>query len=207
MEKQNTKQRILKEALDLFSVRGYEGVSVKEIASAVGIKDSSLYKHFKSKRQIFDTLLEEMHHKFEETVTANNIPSGAAADNAAIYGERNLAWLKEVVRIVFLFFFEDPYASKFRKMVTIEQYGNSRAATTFRNFFIDNALTFQTELFDEMGKLGFLEKRDPKIMAIQFYAPLFLLLMEYDTMPEKVDEAIAILMRHVEQFSELYKTK
>lgn len=40
----NTKERIVKEALTLFSKHGYQGTSVKNIADAVGIKDSSLYK-------------------------------------------------------------------------------------------------------------------------------------------------------------------
>ena len=47
-------ERIVYEALVLFSKKGYSDVYVAEIASAVGIKAPSLYKHFKSKRDIFD---------------------------------------------------------------------------------------------------------------------------------------------------------
>ena len=57
MTKRNTREIILEEALNLFSVKGYQSVTVKEIAQAVGIKDSSLYKHFDSKQAIYDTLL------------------------------------------------------------------------------------------------------------------------------------------------------
>ena len=53
-KKEDTKQRILDEALRLFSQSGYDAVSVERIASAVGIKAPSLYKHFKSKQEIFD---------------------------------------------------------------------------------------------------------------------------------------------------------
>lgn len=52
-KKEDTKQRILDEALRLFSQSGYDAVSVERIASAVGIKVPSLYKHFKSKQEIF----------------------------------------------------------------------------------------------------------------------------------------------------------
>ena len=76
MEKRNTKQAILDEALGLFSVHGYDGVSVKDIANAVGIKDSSLYKHFKSKNEIFETLLDGMNKRFEQTVTFYRLPQG-----------------------------------------------------------------------------------------------------------------------------------
>ena len=47
-----TKERITEEALTLFSTNGYQGTSVKSIADAVGIRDASLYKHFKSKQEI-----------------------------------------------------------------------------------------------------------------------------------------------------------
>ena len=50
----STGERIVYEALVLFSKKGYSDVYVAEIASAVGIKAPSLYKHFKSKQDIFD---------------------------------------------------------------------------------------------------------------------------------------------------------
>ena len=54
----DTKHKILLEALRLFSKRGYDAVSVEQIASAVGIKAPSLYKHYKSKQEIFDAIFE-----------------------------------------------------------------------------------------------------------------------------------------------------
>ena len=52
-----TKERIVEEALTLFSVKGYKGTSVKDIAGAVGSKDSSIYKHFTGKQEILDAQL------------------------------------------------------------------------------------------------------------------------------------------------------
>lgn len=204
MKKTNTKEKILDAALDLFSVKGYDGVSVKEIAGAVGIKDSSLYKHFNSKQQIFDMLMDEMDSKFEETVNLYNIPSGEARDNAIKYGENNVEWLQNIVTIVFEFFFSDQYASKFRKLLMMEQYSNNKAADTFREFFLVAPLEFQEDLFREMGELGYLKNENPRVMALEFYAPLFMLLMEYDSRPEKKEDALKMLMAHVEQFTKLY---
>ena len=56
----NTKQRILDEALTLFAEKGYANVYVGQIAEAVGIKAPSLYKHYKSKQDIFNALLDDM---------------------------------------------------------------------------------------------------------------------------------------------------
>lgn len=51
-----TKDNIIEQALRLFSAKGFEAVSVRDIARAVGIKESSLYYHFKNKQDIFDTI-------------------------------------------------------------------------------------------------------------------------------------------------------
>ena len=46
IKKEDTKSRILTKALRLFAQRGYDAVSVEQIANAVGIKAPSLYKAF-----------------------------------------------------------------------------------------------------------------------------------------------------------------
>ena len=80
--RENTKEIIWKEALILFSKHGYEGVSVKTIANAVGIKDSSLYKHYKSKQEIFDTIINKANLSMEEVRNRLAIPiSAKTADN------------------------------------------------------------------------------------------------------------------------------
>lgn len=49
----------------LFSQSGYDAVSVERIASAVGIKAPSLYKHFKSKQEIFDAIVAETYRRYD----------------------------------------------------------------------------------------------------------------------------------------------
>ena len=202
-----TKEKILEAALDLFSINGFEGVSVKEIAGAVGIKDSSLYKHFASKQEIFDILLAEMNARFEETVAFYKLPQGEICKVAAEYGGRDLIWLKTACKALFLFYLKDPKASKFRKMLMIEQYKNKQAANTFRSWFADEAIQFQTALFDEMMRQGFFMQGPPKTVALQFYAPFYLLLSLYDTLPGREEEAVAALMEHIEQFAAVYQVK
>ena len=62
----DTKHRILDEALTLFSEKGYANVYVSDIAERVGIKAPSLYKHYRNKRAIFDAIIDEMNHRFEQ---------------------------------------------------------------------------------------------------------------------------------------------
>ena len=207
MERKNTKQIISDEALNLFSTNGYDGVTVKDIAKAVGIKDSSLYKHFKSKQEIYDSLLKEMNERFDEAVSLYRLPQGEIKKVAQEYGRNDLVWLKQACKIVFLFFLNDPKASRFRKMLMIEQYKNSAAAKALRSWFMDSAIQFQTELFTEMIAQGYFRDGPADIIALQFYAPIYFLLCQYDTMPEKDGEAVEILMRHIEQFASIYQVR
>ena len=62
----NTKERILLESMKLFSVYGYEAVSIRTIADAVGVGNSALYKHYKSKREILDAIVERCRSRFCE---------------------------------------------------------------------------------------------------------------------------------------------
>lgn len=207
MEKRNTKQIILEEALSLFAVHGYDGVSVKDIANAVGIKDSSLYKHYKSKQEIFKTLLSGMNERFEQTVAFYKLPQGEITKVAKEYGENDLNWLKKVVEAIFLFFTEDEYATKFMHLLMIEKYKNSTAARLFEEWFIDGALSFQTELFAQMMHEGYFRQAPPRAVATQFYGPILLLILMYDSKPEKREESLKLLNSHIEEFAKSYSIK
>ena len=81
----NTKEKILDEALTLFSEKGYANVFVNDIAEKVGIKAPSLYKHYKNKQAIFDAIIEEMNHRFEQQAQSLNINGTDPTADAQIY--------------------------------------------------------------------------------------------------------------------------
>ena len=76
----NTKQKILAEALSLFSEKGYSAVYVGEIAEAVGIKAPSLYKHYKSKQDIFNSCVEVFSQRMEKIRNDMRLPETNGAD-------------------------------------------------------------------------------------------------------------------------------
>ena len=57
MAKKNTKEKIFDVSIDLFSQHGYDGVSIRQIAKEVGIKESSIYNHYQSKESILESIL------------------------------------------------------------------------------------------------------------------------------------------------------
>ena len=85
MGKRNTKEVILYESLKLFADKGYDGVTVRDIAAEVGIKQSSLYKHYKSKQEIFDTLVDTMQLRFKDASASFQLPNGELREIAKEY--------------------------------------------------------------------------------------------------------------------------
>ena len=122
MKGESTKQKILTEAVKLFSKEGYEAVSVDQIAKAVEIKAPSLYKHYKSKRDIFDSILRFMEHKDREHALACSVPEGTAQAMPKAYERSSVEDLIAFSKQQFRYWTEDDFAASFRKMLTVEQY-------------------------------------------------------------------------------------
>jgi AcrR family transcriptional regulator len=72
MTKKNTKERIFEAAVDLFSKQGYHGTSIRDLAKAVGIKESSLYNHYSGKSSIFDAILDYQMSGFKTAIAYLN---------------------------------------------------------------------------------------------------------------------------------------
>jgi len=56
-ESNSTRQRILDEALNLFAQHGYAGTSMRMLARATGLRESSLYNHFSGKDDLYQSTL------------------------------------------------------------------------------------------------------------------------------------------------------
>lgn len=205
MTKRNTKEIILYKALNLFADKGYDGVTVRDIATEVGIQQSSLYKHYSSKQEIFDTLVETMQSKYSETAASLNLPEGSFKKIAKDYSNCGSKVLREISHSIFHYYLKDPYASQFRKMLTLEKFKNKDAEEIYRKIFIDTAISYQSKLFSEMMRQGYLKDVDPEIMALQFFSPIFVLLNKYDGIPHRENEALEILGKHIDQFDLLYR--
>lgn len=200
-----TKERILEEALTLFSRKGYKGTSIKNIADAVGIKDSSLYKHFKSKREIFDTIVQNMKDRMEHLSEEIGLPTeNDFAKAAEAYGELSLEGLLLLSEKTFHFYLTDDFVSRFWRVANMEQYQNTELYEIFRTIFMEESIAYQTQLFDAMLEKGIFRQGNPQAMAMNFYAPIFFLLSKYNGMQEKEEEAQEILRRQVEEFYRIY---
>jgi hypothetical protein len=145
-----------------------------------------------------------MSKRYEEEILKMQVPHGETEAVADKYMAGTVDSLVQITHGMFLYFLKDDFASKFRRMLTIEQFRSTRTGDVFQSFFLDGAIGFETELFRSMIARGAFIECDPYIMALHFYSPIFLLLGKYDRLPERRDEALETLTKHVTQFSKLY---
>ncbi len=200
----DTKKRILDKALTLFSEKGYANVFVADIAEAVGIKAPSLYKHYKSKRDIFNAILSEMKLSYDKQAAMLNMNGNDANVDAGIFSAVSEDSLVEMGVGLFRFFLHDGYTQKFRKMLTIEQFSNPELAELFTKRYIDDSLKYQSAMFAILCEQGVLKGDNPQIMALQFHSPIYMLLTMCDREPQREEELTMLLEQHIRQFSRLY---
>lgn len=199
-----TKQKILDEALNLFSEKGYSAVYVGEIAEAVGIKAPSLYKHYKSKQDIFNAILEEMKKGYDRQAFALKMDGSNAEADANTFSAVSEDQLVQMGTALFCYFLHDDYASKFRKMLTIEQFHDMDLSLLYQKQYVDDPLFYQASMFSLLSTNGFLLQENPNIMALHFYAPIYMLLTVCDRQPERENEILQLIEQHIRQFNRMY---
>ena len=201
----DTKKKILDIALTLFSEKGYGNVYVGQIAEGVGIKAPSLYKHYKSKRDIFEAILEEMRNRYDKEAAHLNITGNDFLIDSKLYNNISEDELVKMGIGLFSFFLHDEYECKFRKMLTIEQFSNKELAELFSHQYFNEPLKYQTGLLQLLIMQGYMKNEDANVMALQFFAPIFLLMTLCDREPQREAEALQILEKHIRQFNRMYK--
>ncbi len=195
----NTKEAILLESLRLFSRRGYEAVSVRDIAKQLGITQGALYKHYSSKQDIFDSIVNRMRDNDFERAQMFQVPEGSFFEMAEEYGNTPMEQIKQFTEAQFRYWTEDEFASGFRKMLTIEQYRNSEMTALYQQYLASGVVGYVEDLFREISKQRGWKWDNPRQLALEFYAPIYMLMNLYDGTEHK--EGIIMQVRdHIDHF-------
>lgn len=199
-----TKERIIYESLRLFSEKGYEGVSMREIAAAVDIKAASLYAHFAGKEAIYQAIVDTMKQHYNQEVMLLQINGNNPEADVEVYKNISAEQLYAIGEQLFLFFVHDEYTRMYRKMLTIEQFHNPMLAEEYSRQYYDETIAYQKQLFAMLSGTGNFIEADYEIMALHFYSPIYTLITICDRQPEREEEMLALLKRHINQFVRLY---
>jgi len=194
-----TKEKILCTALELFSQRGYDGVSVRDIARAVGIRESSIYNHFKSKQAIFDGIVEFFYQQSEDYFRQSALPFDEG-DDTSVYQGIGIDCLQELIERTFRFFFDDPWNVRLRRLLLVSQYAEPRCRDLFRQLYRDKCIEVQAYIFAALMDTGELRREDPAAVAAEFHGPMFMWILTCDSF----EEVRPLVREHVEQFWKNY---
>ncbi|MCI5654909.1 TetR/AcrR family transcriptional regulator [Candidatus Pseudoruminococcus sp.] len=200
MKQEDTKQRILDKALELFSTQGYDSVSVGEIAKAVGIKAPSLYNHFPSKQAIFDAIVESTAAQYEADTDKINIHVQNAQKDIPVFTEITENALFEKVQQIFEYSLHNEAISRFRRMMTIEQFRSPELATLYSKRYVERILNYHADIFRTLIASGEICAENPDALAMMYVAPVVTLIGVCDRQPEREHECLDKLQNHVRLF-------
>lgn len=198
----NTKDKILVTALRLFAQDGYEAVSVSKIAGELGITKGALYKHYKNKRDIFDSIFEYLCQLDEQRAKSAKVPEKTFEEMPLSFGKTSVDGIVTYLKEQFLYWSEDEMACNFRKMLTLEQYRNPEMTALYHKVMTQGPIDYIENLIREMMKQGTWREGNPKQMAIELHAPFYLLLSISDSTQsaEEKREIANAFMAQVDQF-------
>ncbi len=196
-----TKERIFEVALDLFAQKGFDAVSMREIAEAVGIKKASLYSHFSSKDALLDQILAYpmarlMYLGPAGADTEQMIVSMGVDGFMAMAGETFNRWIAS------------PEMEKTWRLICIELYHNE-SMKKFYDRFTSDAIAYLRSNFEIMAKHGLIKRLDADALAreyLSFYLYAFMdyFIVNYGTKGsflevegKRLDEHIAFLVRSI----------
>ena len=202
----DTKEKILLTALRLFARDGYEAVSVSAIAGELGMTKGALYKHYKNKRDIFDHIVARMFQVDAERSRQYEVPEEQFDRSPSAYEQVTLENIRRFTLAQFVFWTEDEFASDFRRMLTLEQYRSAEMAELYSSCLVAGPVAYMEDIFREMISSGILNNADPKQLALEFFAPLYLLINMWDQAKDRIALA-AMLDDHIARFIQLNAAK
>ena len=175
----NRKEEILIVALHLFARDGYEAVSVSQIAGELDMTKGALYRHYKSKRDIFDCIVQRMEQQDSEQARQNEVPEESIEKVPEEYQNVSVEDFVGYSKSMFEYWTEDDFASSFRKMLTLEQFRNEEMQNLYQQYLVSGPAEYVKDLFKNM------EIKNPEETAVQFYANMFFYYSMYDGAADK----------------------
>ena len=194
----DTKERILAAALEMFSQNGYAGTNIRELSASLGLVKSGVYKHYESKEAIWNALLDQMIAYYGEHFgSPDHLPP--VPDSPEELTRLTMHMVNITVH--------DEKIIMTRKVLTLEQFRDDRAKDLATKHFLTGLTEMFTQIFTGMMEKGVLRKDDPKMLAFAYTAPISALIHLCDREPEKTEDAIKQIEAFSRHFVRVYVRK
>lgn len=191
----DTKERIMETALELFAEKGYLGTSMNDIAKQLGFTKAALYKHYTSKQEILDRIVERMNEMDYERAKQFEMPEGNLTEIVAAYQKTPIEKVRAYSKAQFLHWTEEEFSSHFRKMLTLEQYRDSEMAQLYQKYLATGPVDYMAAIFRGLTD----SEEAAQHLALEFYGPMFLLYSVSDSGAEQ-EQVLSLLDAHIDRF-------
>lgn len=190
--KRNTKEEILQAAIDLFSESGVSAVSIRDITRKVGINESSLYNHFKSKDELLDAIIEKFNSELgKASFDEEEIEAQLSGKTPEAFLQHHITSLRERIT---------PTIQKIWKIIYMEQFRDKRARDTVLKGILGTPAAYYEKAFGMMVEKGLIRPIDPKLVSDEYNYALFAFSLErmlLETDNEDVMPAVEKMFAHI----------
>ena len=192
---EGTKERILNIALELFAQNGYLGTSMSDIAKQLGFTKAALYKHYTSKQEILDQIVERMNRMDYERAEEYEMPETEPDGFAEAYMHTPIEKIRIYSMAQFDHWTKETFSANFRKMLTLEQYRDPKLAQLHHDYLAGGPLEYMAAIFRKLAD----SDEEAMQLALDFYGPMYLLYSVYDGAEDKASVA-PLLDAHIRRF-------
>ncbi|OFW39280.1 MAG: hypothetical protein A3J29_17305 [Acidobacteria bacterium RIFCSPLOWO2_12_FULL_67_14b] len=188
---QRTRQAILDAALDLFAEKGFFGTSLRDVAAAVGVRESALYNYFAGKDALFEALLAAHQHSKLEQLSP--LADGPIGDGRALLQQLAITTLAGFVtrreqKLFRILMSDGVRLAKLGRINLYERMGSSRERLH--------------EILRRLIREGWLRRADVNVLGMAFISPLIVWrqLHAINADLPMIRNPRAYARRHVDQF-------
>ena len=201
----STKEKFVIEALRLFSEKGYEAVSVAEIASAVGCSAPALYKHYKSKKQLLEAVIEASNRGFETQMEAMHFDFNSDENDRELFinmtEEEEIARLQNMVKYTI----HNGFSQAFRKLCTVEQFHMKELSEAYDLRYVDFPINQYEKIFELWIESGKMKPGNARAMAGLYVGYPLLVVGICDRDPQKEEECMKKIEDHIREFNKQFR--
>lgn len=192
--KTQTKDKIFDAALDLFSKKGYDSVSVRTIASEVGIKESSIYNHYSSKKDILMSTLNYFEEYFKGNPLDDENIRKLLEENPEEFYHQGSEMFKQQI-------FEEKIL-KIMKLIFVQMYQIDEVKEFFLREILGGSTDFWSDVFEILIQKNVIGSDcNPNKLAEMYFGfsmfKLWEIFLKYDDFPKA---EIEIMFDEVEEY-------
>jgi AcrR family transcriptional regulator len=171
VKKRSTKDKIFDVSLDLFSKKGFDAVSMREIGREVGIRESSIYNHYQNKEAILNAIIDFFISELESSsLTEEQIDELISMGSEVFF---------EIGAKQFIERMSTPKTEKIWRIISIEVYHNEKIRKLFVDELLEAPIKGWESIFTKMMEKNLIKEYNPTVLAREYFSFAIFLFFEY----------------------------